>query len=101
MTNALPPSPRRAGTIRVVVAMALAVAVLAWGISHYWPFATDDAFISFRYSARLLAGEGLTWNPGERVEGYTDFLWVVLLAGALWPTEERLEAFLATDATAV
>jgi hypothetical protein len=26
-------------------------------------------------------GLGLVWNPGERVEGYSDFLWVVALAG--------------------
>src|SRR5262245_25431117 len=42
----------------------------------------DDAFIFFRYVDNLLAGHGLTWNPGgERVEGYTSFLWVMLLAG--------------------
>jgi hypothetical protein len=42
----------------------------------------DDAFIFFRYVDNWVAGHGLTWNPGgERVEGYTSFLWVVLLAG--------------------
>jgi len=43
----------------------------------------DDAYIFFRYVDNLLAGEGLTWNPGEvghdRVEGYTSFLYVMLL----------------------
>jgi len=43
----------------------------------------EDAFISFRYAANLLDGHGLTWNPGERVEGYTNFLWTVILAGAM------------------
>ncbi len=42
----------------------------------------DDAFISFRYARNLNAGEGLVFNPGERVEGYTNFLWTVILAGA-------------------
>nr|MBC8422663.1 hypothetical protein [bacterium] len=34
----------------------------------------EDAFISFRYAANLLDGHGLVFNPGERVEGYTNFL---------------------------
>jgi hypothetical protein len=42
----------------------------------------DDAFISFRYVDQLLRGNGLVYNAGERVEGYTHFLWVVLLAAA-------------------
>jgi hypothetical protein len=40
----------------------------------------DDAYISFRYLDHWLAGHGLVYNPGERVEGYTNFLWIVLLA---------------------
>jgi len=49
---------------------------------YYW-FLTDDAYISFRYARNLAEGYGLVFNPGyERVEGYTDLLWVLLLAGA-------------------
>ena len=46
----------------------------------------DDAFISFpsRYAQNLAAGNGLVFNVGERVEGYTNFLWVILLAPAEW-----------------
>jgi arabinofuranosyltransferase len=40
----------------------------------------DDAYISFRYAANYVNGEGLVYNHGERVEGYTNFLWVMLLA---------------------
>ena len=43
----------------------------------------DDAFISFRYADHLARGLGLVFNVGERVEGYTSFLWVVTSAGAL------------------
>jgi arabinofuranosyltransferase len=42
--------------------------------------AIDDAYISFRYAQNLVAGHGLTFNPGERVEGYTNFLWTIILA---------------------
>ena len=49
-----------------------------------WPaWLTDDAFISFRYAQNLVAGHGLVYNIGERVEGYTNFLWTVLAALAL------------------
>ena len=43
----------------------------------------DDAYISFRYARNLLDGHGLVFNPGERVDGYTDFLWIVLLAAGM------------------
>src|SRR3954471_5389789 len=43
-------------------------------------FVTDDAFISFVYSRQLAEHGQLVFNLGERVEGYTNFLWTVLLA---------------------
>lgn len=43
----------------------------------------DDSFISFRYARNLARGEGLVYNPGERVEGYTNFLWTVLMGVAI------------------
>ena len=64
-----------------LLAGALAV-VFAYNVQQH-RFLGDDAFISFRYARHLANGEGLTWNPGERVEGYTNFLWVVLIAGAM------------------
>jgi arabinofuranosyltransferase len=64
----------------VLVICALWAAHAAW---FYW--VCDDAFISFRYARQLLDGHGLVFNPGERVEGYTNLLWVleVALLGAL------------------
>jgi arabinofuranosyltransferase len=58
-----------------------AVLLLAWQVALVWPFFSDDAFISLRYSERLLAGQGLTWTDGERVEGYSNLLWVLACAG--------------------
>lgn len=40
----------------------------------------DDAYISLRYADNAAGGRGLSWQPGERVEGYTNFLWVAVLA---------------------
>ena len=39
----------------------------------------DDVFITFRYADNVLAGHGPVYNPGEHSEGYTHFLWFVLL----------------------
>lgn len=47
-------------------------------------FVTDDAYISFVYSRNLAEHGQLVFNLGEKpVEGYTNFLWTVLLAGLL------------------
>lgn len=43
----------------------------------------DDAYISYRYAWNFVHGQGLIYNPGEIVEGYTNFLWTVLSAGAI------------------
>jgi hypothetical protein len=42
------------------------------------PFFADDGFISLHYAARFMSGQGLTWTAGERVEGYSNLLWVLL-----------------------
>ncbi|MGB8644879.1 MAG: hypothetical protein WCF84_06555 [Anaerolineae bacterium] len=41
--------------------------------------AVDDAYISFRYAHNAILGYGLTFNPGERVEGFTNFLWTAMM----------------------
>ena len=46
----------------------------------FFDHTVDDAFISFRYAENLVEGHGLVFNPGERVEGYTNFLWVIISA---------------------
>ena len=56
--------------------------LLGWMADYSW-FLTGDAFISFRYVRNLLSGYGLVYNPGEYVEGYSNFLWVLELA-LLW-----------------
>jgi hypothetical protein len=58
----------------------VAVLAVAWAWQLRW--LADDAFISFRYARNWIAGDGLVFDIGERVEGYTNFLWTALLAGA-------------------
>ncbi len=59
--------------------------IVAAGLVHAANLATvnDDAFISFRYAQQLVNGNGLVYNPGERVEGYTNFLWTILIAAGI------------------
>lgn len=40
----------------------------------------DDAMISMRYAYNLAHGNGLVWNVGERVQGFTNPLWVFYMA---------------------
>lgn len=55
----------------------IAAAVCVLGFLRYEAFFHDDAYISLRYVHNFLDGHGLVWNPGERVEGYTNFLLVL------------------------
>jgi arabinofuranosyltransferase len=84
-----------------LLAAVPALVVLLYFLHYYFDFVCDDAFISFRYAEHLGTGRGLAWNPGElpRVEGYTNFLWVVLLGllralGMGVPSSARLLAWL-------
>ena len=66
-----------------VFASVLLLAAVALYLAHGASFGVclqDDAFISLRYARNLAEGHGLVYNPGERVEGYTNFLWTVLSA---------------------
>ncbi len=80
-----PQSKTRTFAARILALLGVSLpwlVVLAWFSSAAW-FLCDDAFISFRYARNLVDGQGLVFNVGERVEGYTNFLWVLELA-ALW-----------------
>ena len=62
--------------------LALAVPLIivlvgAW--TYRW--VQEDAFIDFRIIDNLLAGHGPVFNVGERVEAYSDPLWLFTLAG--------------------
>jgi arabinofuranosyltransferase len=83
---------------------ASALLVLAVFVLFNLDHTVDDAFIGFRYAENLVRGQGLVFNPGERVEGYTNFLWVILMApfiaGSIDPeTAAKALGFLASVAT--
>lgn len=83
------------GTARIEMPMTLPRSLPRWlalggacallvGHALYFDFVNDDAFISFRYADNLVRHGELVFNLGERVEGYTNFLWTLLMAGVMF-----------------
>jgi len=68
--------------VRLLIALAAALAV-AHAASFLGAGPFDDDFICYRYAYNLVEGHGLVFNPGERVEGFSNPLWVLLLAGGV------------------
>lgn len=60
-----------------------------------WGFTTDDAYISWLYARQLVQGHGLQWHELlPRVEGYSNFLWVMLSSLVLklqWPLADTMK----------
>ena len=68
-------------------------------LTQVWLFSAfnvDDVFITFRFVKQWNAGSGLVYNVGEFVEGYSNFLWIALLAPL-----DRLNESLVTSAKLV
>jgi hypothetical protein len=63
-----------------LLVLSIAIGFLVLHALRYWEFRSDDTLISLRYAERLLQGQGLTWNDGERVEGYSNLLWILATA---------------------
>ena len=72
---------RQAAAARATLALAAGLLVARFAALYDPHLIVDDAYISFRYADNLARGLGLVYNPGERVEGYSNFLWTLLLAG--------------------
>ncbi len=63
--------------------LGLAVGLIAWSHAEYYDgWSLDDPYISYRYAENLARGHGLVFNVGERVEGYSNFTYTLILAAA-------------------
>lgn len=58
--------------------------VLGWLQYKYAGYIKDDTFIALRYARNVAEGHGMVFNYGQRLEGYTDFLWVMLSVPSFW-----------------
>jgi len=65
-------------TIALSLLAAYEMSIELDGVRYFW--LDDDQMISMRYAHNLSEGHGLVWNPGEPVEGYSNFLWTLLMA---------------------
>lgn len=63
-----------------VVALAYALSLAAVILYANREFYHDDAYITLRYARNLIAGMGVVWNPGEHIQGYTNFLHLMLVS---------------------
>lgn len=82
----------------VPLAALPSVVFLGYACWRLWDFTLDDAYISLQYARNLAEGRGLVFNPGERVEGFSNPLWVFLLsafgaAGAPWVATMKTMGF--------
>src|SRR5262245_14605774 len=69
------------------------------------PFSSEDAYITFRYARNFASGNGLVFNPGEHVFGFSSPLWTVWVGLGYALTHQpvlwtRITTF-ATDAMAL
>lgn len=69
--------------ITLVLSLFVLGTALGYAVKHRFNL-VDDTYISLQYAKNWASGQGLVFNPGERVEGYTNFLWTLLLT-PLWP----------------
>jgi hypothetical protein len=74
-------APReRLREIVAIVGLAALVGFAVYQVHMFWSNGFDDAFITYRYADNLRAGKGLVFNPGERVEGTSTFLFTIMLS---------------------
>lgn len=62
----------------LILKISIVLVTLVLFINRSW--AGEDAFIFFRYVDNFVNGNGLVFNIGERIEGFTSPLWVFFLA---------------------
>lgn len=92
------------GRVSAIIGSLILAALCIAGVSlhakygYSWPssghaFGSDDAFISYRYAANLFNGNGLVFNPGEAVEGYSNFLYTLLMVPGFFLGYEHIYLF--------
>src|SRR5437016_3900889 len=78
-----PPLSRLHFSLLICAVIAGAAALAMQDVLVADRYMTDDAFISFRYARHLADGLGPVWSDRSSVEGYTNFGWILLLAGGM------------------
>jgi hypothetical protein len=80
MPRAAAPSPRPVSGRDFALGLTFVVLAFAGLVRAFAPHTVDDAWITFRYSRQWAEGHGPYFNPGEHVEGYSNFLLMAVMA---------------------
>ena len=72
---------------QAVICLLALLLVIGYCTESYYQFTfndhpCEDAYITYRFAKNLAEGNGAVFNAGERVEGYSNFLWMALISGA-------------------
>lgn len=71
---------------RSLIIAAISLLLLAVAVRLAW--LGDDAYITLRSVENWASGNGLRWNPDDRVQTYTHPLWMMLLTLGRWLSGE-------------
>jgi len=63
--------------------LLLAGLIFALQLLAYADYFTDDSWIYARFATNLVAGDGLVFNPGERIHAATSPIWASLVAALI------------------
>lgn len=74
---------RRLTLIAQAGILLVAIVLFLWN-TRTLNFIQDDSYITYRYVRNMFRGWGPVFNFGENVEGYTNFLWMMLLHSLGW-----------------
>ncbi|MBY8977365.1 glycosyltransferase family 39 protein [Rhodobacteraceae bacterium NNCM2] len=74
---------RKSSDPATILFITLGLALFAYNLIENRYFWHDDAFITLRYAINFAETGALGWNPGERVEGYTEPLHLFLISGLI------------------
>jgi arabinofuranosyltransferase len=77
------PSPAAEASRQRLLLLGVLLMLFAFSALLFSSYTCDDSYITFRYAEHAAQGQGLVFNPGERVEGYSNPLWLGLLVVAL------------------
>jgi arabinofuranosyltransferase len=89
-----PSLPSRLVSARVSFVIAAVIFFIVF-LANSW--VGDDAYITFRVSENLINGYGPRWNVDERVQVFTNPLWMFTMAAAAWVTGEFFYTSLAVS----
>jgi hypothetical protein len=68
------------GGVAWLMALLILIGIACDQVRREGGFRVDDAYITFSFSKNLAAGNGPIFSHGLRVEGYSNFLWMLLVA---------------------